>query len=222
MARKSVVQALLGRDLVSGNADRARLPALGNFTTRAGFVIECVRVLYIAGPASGAGGEQQFVVFRDILQQAPGPFEIQPGSGMQQQVGFESAAHTMPVFHIRPGPAGMHPIRRIYPQQQARTEQGDQRGRFEPVQRVLDERSDLLRRFAAAPLDPAVAGVPEVGGIDFANAVIAQSRAVLDRAGPGFVVDHPERQFELAALARIAIIGQSHFLPFMLVFAHMK
>ena len=126
----------------------------------------------------------------------------------------------MPVFHVGSGPAGMNAVGRIYPEQQAGTKQGDQGGRLELVQRVFDERSDLLRRLAAAPLDPAIAGIPKIGGIDFANAVVAQSRTVPDRAGPGFVVDHPERQFELAALVRVTIVGQSHFLPFMLVLAH--
>ena len=72
----------------------------------------------------------------------------------------------------------MQPIGRIYAQQQAGAEQRDQRGRLELVQWVLDERSDLPRRLAAVPLDPAVTGVPKVGGIDFANAVIAQSLIV--------------------------------------------
>jgi hypothetical protein len=49
--------------------------------------------------------------------------------------------------------------------------------------------------------------VLEVSGIELPDAVVGQARAALDRACPGLVTNHSKRQFKLAALARIAVIG---------------
>jgi hypothetical protein len=75
---------------------------------------------------------------------------------------------------------------------------------------VLHEQVDLLRRFAAAALDRYPAGVAKIGRIKFANPVVTQSRAGLDRPGPGLVANHAECQLELPPLAGITVIGEFH------------
>ena len=80
---------------------------------------------------------------------------------MQQQVGVEGAAHAMPVFDVRPWPAGLNPVAGVDLQQQAGTKKGDQDGSLELVARVLDERVNVLPRLAAPALDTVVAGVPK-------------------------------------------------------------
>ena len=63
---------------------------------------------------------------------------------------------------------------------------------------------------SAAPADIGAAGIPKIRRVKLADAVIGQARALAYRTCPRLVADHPERQLELAALARIAVVSKSH------------
>lgn len=139
---------------------------------------------------------------------------------MQQDIGFEGTTDAMTIFDVGTRPAGVHFVRPVYAQQQAGAEEGNQGRRFELVPGRFYEQADLLGRFATPAFDPFLAGITKIRGIDFANTIIAQARARLDSARSGLVMDHSQRQFKLLLFAGIAIVGEPHYFPFMLVLDH--
>ena len=61
-----------------------------------------------------------------------------------------------------------------------------------------------------------MSAVEKISGVQFANPVVGKASAFPDSARARFMADHSERQFELAAFPCVAIVGESHFLLFML------
>jgi hypothetical protein len=66
---------------------------------------------------------------------------------------------------------------------------------------------DLARGLATASFDVRLPAVTKVGGVQLADTVVGKACALTDCARAGFVVDHPEGQFELAAFACIAVVS---------------
>lgn len=188
--------------------------------TWATLMVKCVGVLNITCPASCTDCEVKFVVTGNVLQQVPRPFEVQTVIGMQQQIGFECAANPMTIFNVWSRPAAMYVIRCIDTEQQAGTKERNQCCRLELVGRMLDEQSDLLGRFAAPALDGMYPGIPEVSGIQLANSIIAQSRAITDGTGPGLVPDHSQCKLELLFLILVTIVSKSHIWLFLIDLYH--
>jgi hypothetical protein len=87
---------------------------------------------------------------------------------------------------------------------------------------IFDEARDLTGRFATAASDIGESGIAKIGAVKLPNAVIGKAGALPNRAGPGFVADHSKCQFELAPLARITIICESHILLFVLDIDHIQ
>ncbi len=141
---------------------------------------------------------------------------------MQQQVGLEGPTQSMSELDIGPRPAGMHLVVRVDAQQQAGVVERYQRGRLQLVVRILDETGDLARRLAAPSPHTGDSGIAEIGAVQFANPVVREPGALADRAGPGFVANHAQRQLELAPLIGVAIVCQAHILPFMLIKPHIN
>ena len=110
----------------------------------------------------------------------------------------------------------------VDPQQQAAAEQRDQRCRLQLVLGFPDKAHDLPRRLASPAAHIARARVTKVRGVKLADAVIREPGALADRPGPRLVPNHSERELELAALGRIAVVGQSHINPFMLEKDHIQ
>ena len=74
-----------------------------------------------------------------------------------------------------------------------------------------------MRRFPATASDGAGAPVAEVSRIKFADPVVTEPGALLNRARPGLVANHSKGEFELTSFSRIAVVGEAHLLLFMLV-----
>ena len=101
------------------------LTMTGYLTARARFSIQGIGILNVRGLAALAHRQIQLVVSGNVLQKVPGPLETEFRHPMQQQVSLEGATHAVAVFHARPRPAGMNPIRCIDPEQQTCTEKRD-------------------------------------------------------------------------------------------------
>jgi hypothetical protein len=104
----------------------------------------------------------------------------------------------------------VQPVAFVDPQQAASAEKSDQGCRLELMLRILHKARDLPGRLPAPATDPDAARVIEVACIQFPDPVVGEPGAVADRTRAGFMPDHAERELELAALAGVAVIGQSH------------
>ncbi len=62
--------------------ERTSFLALRDFAARASLVVKRVRILNVAAPAAVADCEKELVVFRNILQKTPGPFETELWPGV--------------------------------------------------------------------------------------------------------------------------------------------
>lgn len=123
----------------------------------------------------------------------------------------------MAVFNVWSGPASVHFVGSVHTKQEARAIECNQRRSFELVLRRFDEQIDLLGRLAAPASHLVQAGVPKIGRVDLADSVIAQTRTGFNSAGPGLMMNHSKCQFELLFFACIAVVGEPHIFPFMLV-----
>jgi hypothetical protein len=100
--------------------------------------------------------------------------------------------------------------------QETRAEQGDQCSCLQLICRALDVARYLPWRFSAATLDIGMAAVAKISCVKLANSIIGEPGALADGPGSRLMANHSQRQLKLAALARISVVGQSHFLPFMI------
>src|SRR5210317_299508 len=156
------------------------------------------------------------------MEQVPGPLEIKFRIGVQQEVCLVGPAKPMSELDVRSRPTGMYMVLGVDTYEKAGAEQGDQRRGLRLVYRTFDVALHLARRFATATLDVRQSAVAKISRVQFANPVVGKPGAFPDCARARLVADHPECQLELAAFPCVAIVGESHFLLFMIEKDHIR
>ena len=96
------------------------------------------------------------------------------------------------------------------PQEPEDAEEGGKASRLAADPGVAHEERALARALAAVPAHVAPAGVGDVGAVELADPVIGQAGPALDRARARLVADEPQGQVESQAVARVAVVGDSH------------
>ena len=180
------------------------------FDDRAGrtnAAIKRVGVLNIEGGAVIAGGEIEFVVIGDALQQIPRPLKAKLRLFVQQEIGLVSAAQAVAKLDVGARPARMDIVVPIDTHQEPRSKQRNQRSRLYLILSILDEAGYLARRLSATSFDPGGLAVTKIGGVQLSNPVIGKTRALANGSRSRLVANHSQSEFELAAFAGITVIS---------------
>ena len=210
------MKSVTSEALYTGSA----MPLFPYLAGRADLEIERIGILHVATTTFPAARKIQLVAARHAVQQVPGPFDIQQGALVYEQIGLECTAHAVAELDVGSRPARSNPVALVDAQQKTGTKESDERCRLQLVIRILDEAADLSRRFAASTPDPGVSRIAEIGTVELADAVVRKARALANGACSSLVPNHSERQLELALFSGVAIVCKSHKSPFVLDFDH--
>src|SRR5215218_6632316 len=99
---------------------------------------------------------------------------------------------------------------RLRAPQTERREHAREHRRLELRTRVAHEERDLSRRFAAAAAHRHARHVARVSLVEPADAIVGETGARADRAGPSFVADHAQREIVTLAFVEVALVTDMH------------
>src|SRR5690606_34727153 len=160
----------------------------------------------IAQRALVAALDAELVAAPQAQQQIPSPLERQVRSRHERTVSLVTLAELVTELDVA---LQLRCLRGIGSEQSVREKEIHENAGFESAKRSLDQRADLRRR-AAATAPHGRISVLEVRRIELADAVVAQTCEVADRAGARLVPDHSQSELELGLLSTVTKVRGTH------------